>query len=32
MIEGNTIYMANHTIPVGETYRDTLFRLVREKE
>ncbi|UOR05120.1 LytTR family DNA-binding domain-containing protein [Hymenobacter aerilatus] len=31
MVDGNTIYIADHTIPVGETYRDTLFRLVRDR-
>ena len=32
MVDGNTIYIEDQTIPVGETYRDTLFRLVRERE
>ncbi|QNE40933.1 response regulator transcription factor [Hymenobacter sp. NBH84] len=31
MVDGNTIYIEDQQIPVGETYRDTLFRLVRDR-
>lgn len=30
MIDGNTIYVQDKAIPVGETYRESLFRLVRD--
>lgn len=30
MIDGNTVYIGDKAIPVGETYRDGLFRLVRD--
>jgi two-component system LytT family response regulator len=32
MIDGNTVYVGEQAIPVGETYRDSLYRLVRERE
>jgi two-component system LytT family response regulator len=31
MIDGNTVYIGDKAIPVGETYRDGLFRLVRDR-
>lgn len=31
MIDGNTVYIGDKAIPVGETYRDALFRLVRDR-
>jgi DNA-binding LytR/AlgR family response regulator len=31
MVDGNTIYIGDKAIPVGETYRDALFRLVRDR-
>jgi DNA-binding LytR/AlgR family response regulator len=31
MVDGNTIYIDNKAIPVGETYREALYRLVREQ-
>ncbi len=30
MVDGNTIYIDGKAIPVGETYREALYRLVRE--
>lgn len=30
MVDGNTIYIGDKQIPVGETYREALYRLVRE--
>ena len=30
MVDGNTIYIQDKEIPVGETYRDQLYRLIRE--
>ncbi|WBO83892.1 LytR/AlgR family response regulator transcription factor [Hymenobacter yonginensis] len=32
MIDGNTVYIGEQAIPVGETYRDSLYRLVRERD
>lgn len=32
MVDGNTIYVQDKAIPVGETYRDALFQLVRSRE
>lgn len=32
MIDGNTVYIGEQAIPVGETYREALYRLVRERE
>ena len=32
MVDGNTIYIEDQQIPVGETYREALFRLVRDRE
>ena len=32
MVDGNTVYIGERAIPVGETYRDSLYRLVRERE
>jgi two-component system LytT family response regulator len=31
MVDGNTVYIGDKAIPVGETYRDALFRLVRDR-
>ena len=31
MVDGNTIYLDGKAIPVGETYREALYRLVREQ-
>lgn len=30
MVDGNTIYLADKLIPVSETYREQLYRLIRE--
>ena len=30
MVDGNTIYIQDKEIPVGETYREQLYRLIRE--
>jgi DNA-binding LytR/AlgR family response regulator len=30
MIDGNLIYINDQTIPIGETYRDDFFRVIRE--
>ncbi len=30
MVDGNTIYIEDKLIPVGETYREQLYRLIRE--
>ena len=30
MVDGNTIYIQDREIPVGETYREQLYRLIRE--
>ncbi|MCA8833222.1 LytR/AlgR family response regulator transcription factor [Hymenobacter pini] len=32
MVDGNTVYIGERAIPVGETYRESLYRLVRERE
>ncbi|MFB9865063.1 LytR/AlgR family response regulator transcription factor [Rufibacter immobilis] len=32
MVDGNTLYIQDKEIPLGETYRDNFFRLIREKE
>ncbi|RSK46481.1 LytR/AlgR family response regulator transcription factor [Hymenobacter perfusus] len=32
MVDGNTVYIGEQAIPVGETYRDSLYRLVRERD
>lgn len=32
MVDGNTIYIADKSIPVGETYRDGFFRMIRERD
>jgi DNA-binding LytR/AlgR family response regulator len=32
MVEGNMIHIAQDQIPVGETYRDAFFRLIRDRE
>lgn len=31
MIDGNTIFIKEHTIPVGDTYREEFFKLIRDK-
>ncbi|MBC8083625.1 MAG: response regulator transcription factor [Hymenobacter sp.] len=31
MVEGHTIHIAQDRIPVGETYRETFFRLIRDQ-
>jgi two-component system response regulator LytT len=31
LIDGNTIYIKDQSIPVGETYKDKFFKLIREK-
>jgi DNA-binding LytR/AlgR family response regulator len=31
MVDGNTIYIQDKEIPVGETYREQLYRLIREQ-
>lgn len=31
MVDGNTIYIADTTIPIGETYREDFLRIVRER-
>ena len=31
MVDGNTIYIAEQSIPIGETYRDEFFKLIRDK-
>lgn len=30
MVDGNTIYIQDQEIPVGDTYREQLYRLIRE--
>jgi len=30
MVDGNTVYIQDKEIPVGETYREQLCRLIRE--
>ena len=30
MVDGNTVYIEDKQIPVGETYREALYRLIRE--
>jgi DNA-binding LytR/AlgR family response regulator len=32
MVDGNTLYIQDKSIPIGETYREGFFKLVREKE
>lgn len=32
MIDGNTIYIQDQTIPVGETYKDEFFKMIKEKK
>lgn len=32
MVDGNTIYIADKSIPVGETYRQGFFRMIRERD
>lgn len=32
LIDGNQVYIAEQAIPIGETYRDDFFRLIRDKE
>lgn len=31
MVDGNSIYIKENTIPIGETYRDEFFKVIREK-
>jgi DNA-binding LytR/AlgR family response regulator len=31
MVDGNTIYIADSTIPIGETYREDFLRIIRER-
>jgi len=31
LVDGNTIYINNESIPIGETYRDAFFKIIREK-
>ncbi|TDQ10035.1 LytR/AlgR family response regulator transcription factor [Pedobacter metabolipauper] len=30
MIDGNAVFIAEHVIPIGETYRDSFFKMIRE--
>jgi len=30
MVDGNTIYIRDHSIPLGETYKENFFKLIRE--
>ena len=32
MVDGNTIYIGEQSIPIGETYRDGFLRMIREAE
>ncbi|MFT2008101.1 LytR/AlgR family response regulator transcription factor [Pontibacter sp. 13R65] len=32
MVDGNTIYIGDTTIPVGETYREGFLKMIRERE
>ncbi len=32
VIDGNTLYIGNTSVPVGETYRDSFFKTIRERE
>ncbi|MBC3540354.1 LytR/AlgR family response regulator transcription factor [Rufibacter sediminis] len=32
MVDGNTLYIQDKSIPIGETYRDGFFKLIREKD
>ncbi|GGK59238.1 LytR/AlgR family response regulator transcription factor [Rufibacter glacialis] len=32
MVDGNTLYLQDKEIPIGETYREGFFKLIREKE
>ncbi|NVO84108.1 LytR/AlgR family response regulator transcription factor [Hymenobacter terrestris] len=32
IVDGNTVYVGETAIPVGETYRESLYRLVRERQ
>ncbi len=32
MVDGNTVYIQDQSIPIGETYRDDFFKLIRESE
>jgi DNA-binding LytR/AlgR family response regulator len=31
MVDGNTVYIDEHTLPVGETYRDEFFRVIKTR-
>ncbi|RNI25909.1 LytR/AlgR family response regulator transcription factor [Rufibacter latericius] len=32
MVDGHTIYMKEKSVPIGETYREGFFKLIREKD
>ncbi|MBA9076825.1 LytR/AlgR family response regulator transcription factor [Rufibacter quisquiliarum] len=32
MVDGHTLYIQDRQIPIGETYRENFFKLIREKE
>ncbi|MHA4895958.1 LytR/AlgR family response regulator transcription factor [Pedobacter sp. PWIIR3] len=32
MVDGNTIYIEDQTIPVGETYKEDFFKMIRSRE
>lgn len=32
LIDGNTIYIEEASIPIGETYRDNFYRMIRDKD
>lgn len=32
MVDGNTVYIQDQSIPIGDTYRDDFFKLIRESE
>lgn len=32
MVDGNTVYIQHQSIPIGDTYRDDFFKLIRESE
>ncbi|OKS86871.1 LytR/AlgR family response regulator transcription factor [Mucilaginibacter polytrichastri] len=32
MVDGNTVYIQDQSIPIGDTYRDNFFKLIRESE
>jgi DNA-binding LytR/AlgR family response regulator len=32
MVDGNTVYIGDQSIPIGETYRDSFLKMIRDAE